>query len=354
MLRPNVWTSRRLLEICMFVIVLTAIYHITYPADGGHRPSESSLQDHAGTGGHASKHAPGLYVCPDATFAENVVVAIKTGVVEAAEKIPTQIQNSFRCAKDDNVLVFSDVQQDIGEYHAYDALDTVLDSVKDIYSKDFQIYYDQQRLWLDRGDVSALKDVKHPDHPDDRAGWIVDKYKNLHILEKAWALRPDKAWYLFVDADTYIFWPTLVHWLKTLDPTKKAYFGSDASIGGAHFGHGGSGIVLSNAAMHEVAVKHPGTARQWDSQVNRYCCGEVPFSHALKDYGIVLQDTWPLMSGENPTTIPFGPGTPEYWCGPAVSMHHITPKRFKELAAFEKRRPKPTVSMSCGWGDFGC
>lgn len=353
MQKPSVPACRRLLRIFIWALLSTVGYYLVCSANNG-GSGESTPPKYDGMTRSASALSHGSDVCPEAAIADQVVVVIKTGVTEAAQKVPAQIQNSFRCAKKDNVLIFSDAEQNIGTYHAYDALDTVLDSVKDIYSKDFQIYYDQQKLFQTTGDASALKDVRHSDRPEDRAGWIVDKYKNLHTLEKAWKLRPDKAWYVFVDADTYIFWPTLVHWLKALDPTKKAYFGSDASIGGAHFGHGGSGIVLSNVAMREVAIKHPGTARQWDSQVNRYCCGEIPFSHALKEYGVMLQDTWPMMSGEDPTTMPFGPGTPEYWCGPALSMHHITPEQFEELAAFEKGRRKPLVSPWSGRDGLHC
>lgn len=47
-------------------------------------------------------------------------MSVKTGATEAAAKVPTQMQTALRCVK--NVFLFSDLEQDIGEYHLYDAL----------------------------------------------------------------------------------------------------------------------------------------------------------------------------------------------------------------------------------------
>lgn len=58
--------------------------------------------------------------CPVSTSAQRIVVSIKTGATEAAAKTPTQIQTTLRCVK--NVFLFSDLEQDIGEYHLHDAL----------------------------------------------------------------------------------------------------------------------------------------------------------------------------------------------------------------------------------------
>jgi len=58
--------------------------------------------------------------CPASTSAQRIVVSIKTGATEAAVKIPTQMQTTLRCVK--NVFLFSDLEQDIGEYHLHDAL----------------------------------------------------------------------------------------------------------------------------------------------------------------------------------------------------------------------------------------
>ncbi|TVY40953.1 hypothetical protein LSUB1_G003109 [Lachnellula subtilissima] len=274
--------------------------------------------------------------CPVATSAENVVVSIKTGASEAAQKVPALMQSSLRCAK--NTFIFSDLEQDIGDYHLYDALDTVPASMINT-NTDFEFYKKQRELWQTKQNIDTLKDAKNPKDPEGKsAAWTLDKYKFIHVLEKTWALKPDMDWYILIDADTYIVWPSMLLWLDGLDPKKKSYFGSEVNIGGVRFAHGGSGIVLSKGLMQELFVSHNDTATRWDAQTSGRCCGDLVLSMALGEYGIELQDVWPLMSGERPSTMPFGPGTPEYWCRPALSFHHLTPVDMKEFAQFEKSR----------------
>ena len=274
--------------------------------------------------------------CPVATSAENVVVSVKTGASEAAQKVPALMQSSLRCAK--NTFIFSDLEQDIGDYHLYDALDTVPASMVNT-NTDFELYKKQRELWQTKQNIDTLKDAKNPKDPEGKsAAWTLDKYKFIHVLEKTWALKPDMDWYILIDADTYIVWPTMLLWLNGLDPKKKSYFGSEVNIGGVRFAHGGSGIVLSKGLMQELFVSHNHTATRWDAQTSEKCCGDLVLSMALGEYGIELQDVWPLMSGERPSTMPFGPGTPEYWCRPALSFHHLTPVDMKEFAQFEKIR----------------
>ena len=152
-------------------------------------------------------------------------------------------------------------------------------------------------------------------------------------------------WYLVVDADTYVLWPNMLRWLGSLNPSKKSYFGSQVEIGDVKFAHGGSGIILSRAAMVELVVKNNGTAGKWDDKTSDKCCGDLVLAMALGEYGIKLQDTWPLMSGETPSTMPFGPATPEYWCRSALTMHHLSSVDMVELANFEARREAKSVSI---------
>ena len=148
--------------------------------------------------------------CPVSPSAENVVVSIKTGASEAADKIPALMQTSLRCVK--NTFIFSDLEQDIGDYHLYDALDTVSASIVNTNS-DFEFYQKQRELWRSKQNLDALKDAKNPKDPAGKpAAWILDKYKFIHVLEKTWALKPDMDWYILIDADTYIVWSNLLIW----------------------------------------------------------------------------------------------------------------------------------------------
>jgi hypothetical protein len=62
----------------------------------------------------------GSNICPSSISAQRIVVSVKTGATEAAVKAPMQMQTTLRCVK--NVIMFSDLEQDIGEYHLHDAL----------------------------------------------------------------------------------------------------------------------------------------------------------------------------------------------------------------------------------------
>ncbi|CZT08582.1 uncharacterized protein RCO7_08135 [Rhynchosporium graminicola] len=161
-------------------------------------------------------HAPGA----------NIVVSVKTGASEAAGRIPIQMRTSLRNVR--NVVFFSDLEQDIGEYHLYDSLDTILPKVmKD--SPDFVFYKKQRELWNATHDISSLKEMKHPEKSDMLAAWALDK---------------------------------------------------------------------------------------------------------------------PAMSGEAPWTLPFGPGTPYYWCRPALSLHHLSPEGMAEFTSFEDRRENKTITLT--------
>ena len=269
-------------------------------------------------------------------------MSVKTGATEAAEKIPSLIQTSLRCAK--HVLLFSDLEQDIEGYHIHDALDSVAASIIN-NNPDFKFYRKQKVLWQEKGDVSALRKAKSVEDSSKSAAWTLDKYKFLHVMEKSWEMKPDMDWYILIDADSYIFWSNMLVWLQTMDPSKKSYFGSEVNIGGHRFAHGGSGIVMSGAAVKELVVRNRGIAETWDGMIREreMCCGDLVLGVAFKELGIGLKDAWPTMSGESSWSLPVGRGTPEYGCRPALTMHHLSSGDMRELSGFEKSRPGISV-----------
>lgn len=69
---------------------------------------------------------------------------------------------------------------------------------------DFKFYSKQKQLWQRDQNIDALQGAKNPESPNELAAWTLDKYKNIHILEKTWELKPNMDWYVFIDADTYV------------------------------------------------------------------------------------------------------------------------------------------------------
>ena len=58
--------------------------------------------------------------CNNPAIADEVVVVVKTGATEAYTKLPTQLLTSLRCVP--NLLLVSDLEQDISGYHLHDVL----------------------------------------------------------------------------------------------------------------------------------------------------------------------------------------------------------------------------------------
>lgn len=272
---------------------------------------------------------PGCEGFPDTS---KVLLVMKTGASEAYARIPTQLMTMLRCLPD--FLIFGDMEQNIGGQPIHDSLDTVLSEAQDGNS-DFDLYRRQKWCLVDQEVCNKLGDPA-------KEGWNLDKYKNVHIAEKAYKMRPDYDWYIFVDADTYVLWPNLMEWIKKLDAKKKLYLGSVTLIHNFSFGHGGSGYLVSQAAMKDFVGAHPGVANEYDVQAQKECCGDYIFARALKDKTDVgVQQMWPTINGEKPATLPFGPN---HWCHPIVTMHHMNAEEINSFWHFERKQMrKPTT-----------
>lgn len=281
------------------------------------------------TSSHASPNTPRCGAYPKDA---DVVIVVKTGGTETFQKIPTQLMTFLQCAPDD-VLIFSDMELDIGGRHIYDCLDKVIDKTKK--HADFDLYRIQKEYQRAGGDVSSLDRA--------RDAWTLDKYKNIHTAQKAHQLRPDKSWYFFIDADTYIFWPSFFAWLKRLNPNDKLYLGSVVNVGVPPFAHGGSGYLLSKAAMAElVGDDAEELAARYDKDAIEGCCGDQEIAKILFDKGINATNVRPMINGEHAKSLPFGPSQ---WCQPLITMHHMSPESINDVWQYEGQRARPNV---CG------
>jgi hypothetical protein len=151
-----------------------------------------------------------------------------------------------------------------------------------------------------------------------------------------YAQYPGKDWYFMIDDDTYLMMENM-HWLLSQkDPTIPYYFGSPTVFAGCdnvkHFGdgpafaHGGSGIVMSRAAV-EIMLLNPPGKQSLDECIWRYrdCwAGDIRLALCFRDMGVLI-------------TNPFGPeglnaGTPHWssWkygkdpCHRPFTFHHLT------------------------------
>jgi hypothetical protein len=327
----------RAVRVCLLVILFVILASILVSQKLPPRPSAAWLFDSYGPkssqeldGSDDSKNT----LCREFPDPGTIAIAVKTGATEAVEKIPMLMSTTLQCAQ--HVKIFSDLEQDIAGYKIHDALADIPQSAMEGNS-DFDYYWKLKEAQRYGQIEKMLRGHHDPRITTDLASWTLDKYKQLHILEKLYAEYPDKDWYMMVDADTYIVWSNLLRWLKQLPQptTEKLYLGSSAKAAGVKFAHGGSGILLSQATMHELAVVNKGTAASWDRRMHNECCGDLVIGRVLKEMGILLKPSWPTINGEKPLTLPFGP---THWCQPLVTMHHAQPNEMNQLQHFELSR----------------
>ena len=194
-------------------------------------------------------------------------------------------------------------------------------------------------VWNKDGNISALQTDEGRS-----VAWTLDKYKNIHIVEKLWELEHDMDWYFLIDADTYVIWSNLIRWLPSLDVSKKAFYGANMFISSKRFTHGGSGTVLPKASVYDFVVTHKGTASRWEARTQYECCGDYMLDTALLEYGNVLTDIYPSISGQKPVITPYS-YSEAYWCQPTVTMHHFNASEMTDFDGFERSRLNQTVSI---------
>jgi hypothetical protein len=270
--------------------------------------------------------------CPIDPQSEDIVITVKTGASEAASRLPTQMRTTLRCPP--NVLHFSDMGQKVENITVHDSLAAVPEFVK-VGNSDFDLYRKQKaRQKLGWKEEAVTKETKE-------AAWTLDKYKNLHIVHDSYTLMPKKKWYLHIDADTYLVWPSLLWWLPKLNASSALYTGSLTCFSDVKAAHGGSGILLSDSATRAIVVDNSSTVPSWDAQAKDHCCGDELVARALKENGIEMHNSNPIINGDNPFTIPF---STSFWCEPIVTMHHLSVEDMEVVAQFEARRKTPLVS----------
>ena len=267
---------------------------------------------------------------------ERIVIVFKTGSQEISQ-LAIHLGTTLRYLSEKDILFFSDVQGTLGPFILNDALKNVNHSLIQ-NEPDFEIYRQIQEFKQTGREIAELKEEK--EIGDERKGWRLDKYKFLHMVEDAYAMRPDAKWYVFIETDSYVIWSNLVSWLQTLDSSKPLYLGSTVYMGPTPFAHGGSGYVLSNAALQKLlgSGQSQGFASSWDLKMKDECCGDVLLGMALTEKGVNLTDAVPFSNGYRPTTIPYKPRGAEHWCQPVVFMHHLVMGEVSNLWRFERKR----------------
>lgn len=253
---------------------------------------------------------------------DGIMLVMKTGATEAFTKLPTQLLTGLQCIND--FLIFSDLEQQVGKYHVYNVLEDVKQEAKGDLME-FKLYAEQERCPIAQEDCTS----------DMKGGWELDKYKFLHMIERTWKMRPNMEWYVFAEADSYVFWPNLVWWLRNkVNPKDFPYIGSVAMLKGFPFAHGGSGYVISGETVKMMA-ETPGLADKYDLMAPHECCGDYLMALAVNDTGRKVKQAHPMFNGEKPSTLPFSEG---HWCQALMTMHHMNSEEVSQVWEYEQKR----------------
>ena len=296
--------------------------------------------------------------CRDLPGANDTVVVVKTGSTELIDKLPIHFTTTLRCYP--NYLIFSDYDEYLQGEHIIDALEKVSPHIKETHP-DFHLHRRLRQMGraslapeeLNGGVASADAWTGHTDNP----GWKLDKWKFLPMVERTLEEYPDMKWYVFVEADTYILWASLLQMLATLDSTKPFYYGNQMAIGEDIFAHGGSGFVVSKTAMRKVMDHYHELKGDIERFTDNHWAGDCVLGKAIRESGTPFTYAWPVLQTDHPGMVPYL--TPEEgklhgdphkrpWCFPTVTYHHISSDVVEDLWKFEQQwiNSKDPVSNS--------
>ncbi|PIB01431.1 hypothetical protein CB0940_01793 [Cercospora beticola] len=337
----------------VFVTVLAAL-HLngpTWRTSPGTQPfayePADGLVSHDTTGSVSAAQQPADPVdsphqlpCQGLTGGDDVLVVMRTGATEVKDKLPVHLNTTFQCYK--HLAIFSDYAETFEGYQIHDVLADIAEDIKTTH-EDFSHY--QHVLQVGRENLATeelsgkVSLESGPVGKNDNAGWRLDKWKFLPMLNATYEMYPNMNWYVFVEPDTYVVWSNMLQWLSTMDPSKPAYFGSEVMIGDDIFAHGGSAFVLSSAALKIGAESYRQHTRDLWDYTGGHWAGDCVLGVTLHDAGVDLTWSWPMFQGGNPSLMDWTEDKGEdrrLWCLPALSYHHLNPDEKRHLFEFEQ------------------
>ncbi|KAG5363123.1 hypothetical protein CJU89_2280 [Yarrowia sp. B02] len=277
-----------------------------------------------------------------ADFAEGsdrLFLMLKTGATTFWKRMPIHAYTTL--TRVPHFAIYSDHPDTIAGYEVIDILANTSKEYMD--SQDFRLYRQQQKLrdlhnQVDFGSMRL------------DGGWELDKYKNIPMLQHAWNTDSSKDWYVFIDDDTYVFFDTMLAWLRELDHTKPLYMGSPTSVKGVTFAHGGSGVVLSHGAMKamfedaEIGEGFDSLQHEYEEHTASVCCGDYMVAKVLLDkakvkLSMTSASKYPYVArkiqGEPITTLKF---FQDNWCQPITTFHHLTNRDIELMWQYERSK----------------
>lgn len=260
-------------------------------------------------------------------------IVLKTGSGDGP-KVKAHLNTVTSCIS--NLLIVSDHEDKIGDRQVVDILAELPPSYAED-NADFKAYADHKKAHAEGDTVNYSQ-----------AGWKLDRFKFLPMVDKAYAINPKAKWFVFLESDVYFFWDTLFRLLDQLDSTEPHYFGSPTK--GANdrwYAYGGGGIVMSQGLMKLLnpTKPAPGSGDAHDTRLSvRYedwikqdCCGDAVLGFAIYNAtGVKVEGLHPTFGSESLKEMSVDR---DRWCIPLLSIHRMQPEEMNSLWKWERTRP---------------
>jgi hypothetical protein len=210
-------------------------------------------------------------------IAPSVAVVLKTGSSVMSARLPNLLSDYLRHVP--NLLVVSDSSAPPPEPGRPAVLDVLHGpAARAIAEVDAKAVAMATRALVEQTQASAppLPSPPPPPSPPPEAevGWDADRRKNIPAYVATWARFPGRDWYIMVDDDTWVDLPNLAALVAPLNASEPLYLGNPYVISGRGcaglrledgrlFAHGGSGIILSRAAVGLLVPQAPTCMRDF-------------------------------------------------------------------------------------------
>lgn len=285
----------------------------------------------------ASKSVDELCAAFPSHLLKDIEPVLKTGHSVLDTRVRPQLQSVSACLV--NLLIMSDTEEHFEGQRTINVIADIPSVLKDNEK--------QLDIWRNGAIANGTASRKE--------AWRLDKFKFLPGVSRAWRMRPDRKWYVFYEADTYVVWDNLFRLLENFDPDEPHYFGSPTpGRRDTSFANGGPGYILSREAMRRLVHE------DWDSETGAYlgskltercwndiqhnCCGDSVLGWALILQNITLSGLFPMMTPHPPHGVPFS-GSKKHWCQPVLTMHKPSEEDLKGLWRWQWEHRERDVSF---------
>jgi hypothetical protein len=335
-------TRRSIVSTTLICLVLFVYWHTHLAIRSSEHPQAADQPDQTQDESEPPRKPP----CWNIPGSNDTVVILRTGSTELEDRFRIHLSTSLRCYP--HYLIFSDYEESYHGEKIYDALSRVNETIKS-HHPDFELYRRiqfQGRSALEPSELSGSPEAfERLGGNAENAGWKLDKWKFMPVLNQTIHEYPDKEWYVFIEADSFLLWSMLQQYLSLLDPAEPHYIGAGSCMGEDLFAHGGSGFVASGPAMI-MATQHYATHKtEIEALTDHEWAGDYVLAKALNEAGVETTDAWPHFQGDYPGLVAYAGADGRYgpaqglreWCVPTISYHHMSSEMIESLWEFEQR-----------------